>query len=86
MVHEISEKLAPSVESIEISAESVSKQKAKKEFYCLKCGAPVREDEVTCLRCRTKGLARVTENCLGPSVIALATLVGVILSLVIRLV
>ena len=73
----INEKIAPRIaDKIDVEFRGTGRRAVQDNPLCIECGQPVKPGQMTCARCRKRRRARYLDNCLGPSVIVLAALVG----------
>jgi hypothetical protein len=81
---QISEKLAPAAEgALEVTG-SEPAASGRQATLCIKCGQPVRRNQLVCWKCRhATGEVHYLENCFGPAVVALIGVAGVV-SLVVK--
>ena len=77
---QIADRLAPGAqETVEVAGSDAAAPARGEPVRCIKCGTPVRGNQLACWRCRhSAGEAHYLENCFGPSVLIIAAATAVI--------
>lgn len=82
---EIADKIAPKIQTEIDIHDTTTKSPAATAALprCIECGAPVKQGELTCLKCRQLSKPALVDNCAGAGVIVLAA-VAVIVTLLLK--
>jgi hypothetical protein len=74
----ISDKVAPQTrESVEIIPVEAGAEAAKEVCRCIQCGAEVRKGQMKCYKCIARWDNHFFDNCSGPSVLFIGSVVGI---------
>ena len=79
----INDKIAPRIaDKIDVDIRGTERRAVTENPLCIDCGKPVGQGELVCGSCRRRSRPAFLENCLGPSVILLGSIVALAVLLV----